>query len=492
MIIAGLGSCRRSGLVVLHDDTLEFGADRTVDPTHVASILAEQDYDVDDIDAWVLDDATLADSGEGAAVAGQFDLGGEPRRCTRYPRIRALVAAAYCTSPFAARGAPTMLLVCDGTRAPVLYHVDERGRIEQGGELPLPGSGALLEDLRSTLAANGPTPAADEQVKKALREPLREIATRTRQAVRPLDILRAYATRLGLEPGGLVASAHELVADLVAEHFADRVRAWKSDGPVNLCFTGSLSLDATWNTVMRAHPMVGSLWVPPFPGGSAAMIGAAALHRSRDGAVRELDWKLRCGPGPRRHAHLPPGWIVAPCRPEELARTVHRTGRPVVVLAGREQFGAHVVGSRSILAPAVDPAIGATFDRLQHRDGHGPVVPVCLAPRAGEVFDPPTPDPYMQFQHRVRGPWVDRLPALRHLDNPVRLQTVQRSDEPILGAILAEYDAWSGIPVMCAANAFFPDALSAMRWGEIDLVWSDGILHRRATGKRQTDTDGDR
>jgi predicted NodU family carbamoyl transferase len=75
--------------------------------------------------------------------------------------------------------------------------------------------------------------------------------------------------------------------------------------------------------------------------------------------------------------------------------------------------------------------------------------------------------------------------AVLHLDKTARLQTVCCNDDPVLEEILREYFALSGVPVLCNTSAnhngrgFFPDVASAMDWGHIDLIWSQGTLYRK-------------
>jgi carbamoyltransferase len=91
----------------------------------------------------------------------------------------------------------------------------------------------------------------------------------------------------------------------------------------------------------------------------------------------------------------------------------------------------------------------------------------------------------MLFDHRVREEWVDRIPAIVHLDGTARLQTVSAEDDPLLERILREHHRLTGIPVLCNTSAnrsgrgFFPDVVSAMDWGRIETVWSEGQIHRR-------------
>ena len=106
--------------------------------------------------------------------------------------------------------------------------------------------------------------------------------------------------------------------------------------------------------------------------------------------------------------------------------------------------------------------------------------------RAEAIFDPGTPDPYMIFDHKVRPQWVDRIPAVVHLDGTARLQTVTAEQNPLVAELLTEYEKLSGIPMLCNTSAnhlgkgFFPDVSSAADWDGVDAIWSDDTLYRKA------------
>jgi hypothetical protein len=258
--------------------------------------------------------------------------------------------------------------------------------------------------------------------------------------------------------------------------------------PVNLCFAGDRALDPACTSELRGHPLVAELWIPPFPDDSGAAIGAAAAHLGRDTGLRPLDWSIRLGPELTRPAHLPAGWSVGPCRPEELARMLHRTGQPVTLLSGRAKLGPQALGTRSILVPAVDVAARAAVNGLTGDGADRPLAALCLADHAPDVFDPGTPDPYQQYAHRVRAQWVDRVPAIAGTGGAARVQTVGAADDLLLTTILREYRKWSGIPLLCGTSAYrpghglIPGAVAAMEWDGIGSVWVDGILYRRVTG----------
>ena len=125
------------------------------------------------------------------------------------------------------------------------------------------------------------------------------------------------------------------------------------------------------------------------------------------------------------------------------------------------------------------------LNQLKGRDAYRPVAPICLEQRAEEIFDPGGRDPHMLFEHRVRPAWLQKIPAVIHVDGSARLQTVAQSDEPLLFQLLTEYEKRTAIPVLCNTSAnfpgkgFFPDTASAARWGGCRHVWAEGKLYTR-------------
>jgi carbamoyltransferase len=91
----------------------------------------------------------------------------------------------------------------------------------------------------------------------------------------------------------------------------------------------------------------------------------------------------------------------------------------------------------------------------------------------------------MLFDHDVRAEWLDRVPAIVHVDGGARLQTVAAGNSPTY-ELLRAYHRRSGLPVLCNTSAnfpgcgFFPDPGSAMNWGGTRYVWSEGTLYLRA------------
>ena len=252
---------------------------------------------------------------------------------------------------------------------------------------------------------------------------------------------------------------------------------------VPLCFVGGSALNIKWNSAIRRAGY--DLWVPPFPNDCGNAIGQAALEMLYQTGQWHLDWSVYSGP-----PLLPPtqtsGWDVRGCSLATLAEFLSlNPSEPVVFLLGRAEIGPRALGHRSILMSAIAAENKETLNRIKGREKFRPVAPICLAEYAAEYFDPGRADPYMLFDHKVREEARCRIPAVLHDDGTARLQTVTHAHSPELYELLSEYGARSGVPVLCNTSAnesgkgFFPDVESAMRWGKVDHIWSNGFLYSK-------------
>ncbi|MFF2079061.1 carbamoyltransferase N-terminal domain-containing protein [Kitasatospora sp. NPDC058162] len=458
---------------------------------------------------------------------GEFAIGDTVKPYTSYLHVTGHLAAAYCSSPFGAAGEASFVLVWDGGMFPRLYHVDPVTGVENHGELfPLIGhsyataahhfgpfkrvdESRTVDDLSvaGKLMAYIALGEARPEIIKVLTEVFHELFEAETPEVADyratvggwgsnsepsLTYVHAFyrevAARLdgtGVSDEDVLTSIHQFLEDLLVSRAAEKVRALKGDGPWNLCFIGGCALNIKWNSALRADPAFKAVWVPPFPNDSGSAIGTAAAHLMAESGVRPITWHARLGAAVKP-TPIPAGWEGKPCTPEELARFMHETGRPVVVVNGRAELGPRALGGRSIIAPAVDPAMKELLNEVKHRESYRPVAPICLEEHAPAIFEPGTPDPHMLFDHDVRPDWVDRIPAVLHLDGTARLQTVGAEDDATLRAVLVEYHRLSGVPVLCNTSAnhsgtgFFPDLASAMEWGRVDQVWGEGTLYSRS------------
>lgn len=268
--------------------------------------------------------------------------------------------------------------------------------------------------------------------------------------------------------------------------------ARRETGCDSLCMAGGVALNAVANGRILRDRVVERLWVQPAAGDAGGAVGAALLAWHRwFGGDRETRDTLACAPMPddMSGALLGPSFApdAAAAALDALGARYHDQGREgalqraAALLAegkvigffdGPMEFGPRALGARSILADPRNPRMQAELNlKIKFREGFRPFAPVVLAERAREYFDVPDgadASPYMlvvvpvrderrrEMSEEDRRKWgidllnVPRsdLPAVTHVDFSARLQTVHADRTAGLHAVLSEFNALTGCPVL--------------------------------------------
>lgn len=252
------------------------------------------------------------------------------------------------------------------------------------------------------------------------------------------------------EEADLAASVQTRLQEVLLE-LAARLHA--ETGEEALVMAGGVALNCVANSYLAERGPFRRVWVQPAAGDAGTALGAALY------VARELGDEIE----PMTTAALGRGWSdleieaqlgLLPLdarRPGDVAEAVAELLAEDGIVGwfqGRSEFGPRALGHRSLFA---HPGYAANLTRLNDvkgREQFRPVAPMVLASRAAEIFEGPLPSPYMLFTHRVRGPWIARLPAVTHIDGSARIQTVDEETEPVLARMLRAFERRTGLPVV--------------------------------------------
>ncbi|GBH27411.1 carbamoyltransferase family protein [Burkholderia vietnamiensis] len=266
------------------------------------------------------------------------------------------------------------------------------------------------------------------------------------------------------ERGGSIEPHHCDIAhalQLVLEEATLQAVEWLAaqTGEKQLAMAGGVALNCVMNAKIRDRGPFDDMWVQPAAGDAGTALGAALW----------TDFRIRGGRGDWRmdHAYLGPSYsdeaIEAFLTEAQLPyrRLDDVAGQTAALLAanrvigwfqGRMEFGPRAPGARSILASPTDPDMQHKLNRIKDREDFRPVAPVVLESHAHEWFRggrrPPLRAPFMLFVYDVAPGAEATIPAVRHIDGTARVQTVDESQHPLLHALLSEFNALTGVPVL--------------------------------------------
>jgi carbamoyltransferase len=136
---------------------------------------------------------------------------------------------------------------------------------------------------------------------------------------------------------------------------------------------------------------------------------------------------------------------------------------------GRMEFGPRALGGRSIIGDARSAEMQETMNlKIKFRESFRPFAPSVSAERAADYFEIDTESPYMllvapvkreicqdmsEQEQKLFG--LDKLhvvrstiPAVTHVDYSARIQTVNKSDNPLYHQMISQFDEQCGCPVI--------------------------------------------
>jgi carbamoyltransferase len=269
----------------------------------------------------------------------------------------------------------------------------------------------------------------------------------------------AKAARPGTDPGPDLADLAASVQARLEEVILD-LAGWlyeAAGGPKHLALAGSVALNCAANARVVAEGPFETVWVQPAAGDAGTALGAA-LHLASL-ATADTGDVLRPVPTPAlgrafsefeieaelRRAALP---FSRPASIAGTAAEVLAEGGLVAWFQGRSEYGSQALGHRSLLA---HPDSAERLSEVKGPEQFRPAAPMVLLDRAPELFDGVFPSPHMLFAHQVRQAWRDRIPAVVHGDGTAQPQTVSGADEPLLAALLRDFERRTGLPTVVNA-----------------------------------------
>ena len=128
----------------------------------------------------------------------------------------------------------------------------------------------------------------------------------------------------------------------------------------------------------------------------------------------------------------------------------------ISIFGGGSESGRRALGNRSIIAdPRHADMKTIVNERVKHRQWYRPFAPSILREHVSEWFVRDISSPYMSFAIPFKEEKVDLVPAVVHLDNTARLQTVTKKDNSWYHSFISKFFDKTGVPIIL--NTSFND-----------------------------------
>lgn len=243
----------------------------------------------------------------------------------------------------------------------------------------------------------------------------------------------------------------------VAEEIMLKMASYAKDitGEEDLCVVGGCALNCAAIGKLHFSLEQGSVYVPYAPGDDGAAIGCALI--ASDAKARKASNKVPYW-GPSYSDNEVRNTLVASnLRYEyiadfkELCHIVAKELANSLIIGwfqDRMEFGPRALGNRSILA---DPRQIYMKDKvnaiIKFRESFRPFAPAVLAEHANEIFECGVESPYMSTTFKLRHKQTE-FPAITHVDNTSRIQTVSSSQNGRFYKLLNAFYELTGCPLV--------------------------------------------
>ena len=284
------------------------------------------------------------------------------------------------------------------------------------------------------------------------------------------------------------------VQDVVEEIMLRMARtAHRETGSKRLCMAGGVALNCVGNGRLLREGPFEEIFIQPAAGDAGGALGVAYalwhrhMGKPRVSAEKRGAWMSRgvyademqgALLGPKFSDDEIGAWLsaqgIAAERvpradlPGEIAALL-AAGKVIGLVQGRMEFGPRALGCRSIIGDARSPAMQSVLNlKIKYRESFRPFAPAVLRERVADWFEFDYESPYMLLvagvaaSRRIPVPpgteelfGIDKLrvprstiPAVTHVDDSARVQTVRREDNPLYYDIIRAFDTLTGCPVI--------------------------------------------
>ena len=166
-----------------------------------------------------------------------------------------------------------------------------------------------------------------------------------------------------------------------------------------------------------------------------------------------------------------------------------KNGRILGLFQGRSEHGPRALGNRSIICSPIGKDVKDTLNaKVKNREWYRPFAPVVRLEDVNEYFEWNEETRWMNFCPLVKEKYLNIIPAIVHVDNTARVQTITRKQNEFLYDLLTEFKNLTGIGVLLNTSfnvdgkpilSTYTDAFYVYRNTKLDKLYLDGFYFNK-------------
>jgi len=229
----------------------------------------------------------------------------------------------------------------------------------------------------------------------------------------------------------IALSAQVLLEDILKRICSKIIKYQELYNTDNLVYSGGVALNCVANSNVFLKQFK-NIYIYPNPGDSGTSLGAALCENKN-----KVDFDtVYLGHDIKKYIN-----------PVEITDYIIKN-KIVGIANGRAEFGPRALGNRSLLADPRDLNIKDRVNVIKKREKFRPFAPVILEEMFEDYFEinGVKQSPYMQYVYKCKYP--DAFPAIVHIDNTSRVQTINEQQNSKLYSIVKNFYNKTGCPML--------------------------------------------
>jgi len=292
----------------------------------------------------------------------------------------------------------------------------------------------------------------------------------------------------------------------------------------NLCMAGGVALNCVANGKILKENIFDKIWIQPAAGDAGGALGAALYIWNKLSTKKPVKKNNRNDL--MKYSYLGPDFTNQEISKElkglganieffnekkiieETSKAINK-GKIIGWFQGKMEFGPRALGNRSIIADPRSTKIQKTLNlKIKYRESFRPFAPTILEEYVQDWFKINTNSPYMLLVANIKDSLLevikknekkfhglDKLkikrsiiPAVTHVDNSARIQTVGKEQNPLFYKLLKKFNEKTNCPILVNTSfnirgepivCFPKDAFRCLMGTEMDMLVIGNYILRK-------------